>query len=244
MSDTTRRTSSRRIHFFGTVFPLLMLLIYGITFALIGEKTLYRLDITYSTYETLRMFLGVLIPILFLLWGVAGTIIAERKTLSRGELTIRFCILALSTVIVIGTCYQEQQITRERFRDHDCRAALKQYFAKGILPHCPSSLKEESYLFFDRVSSSVPLPVAMDLPGNHEKTCNILYSDGSIVRLAVQNRGSCEMLLLELNRQHPLPQKELDLLLATARVYDAVPPQEEKEKLLEALKHAGLDKEK
>ena len=122
MSDTTRRTSSRRIHFFGTVFPLLMLLIYGITFALIGEKTLYRLDISYSTYETLRMFLGVLIPILFLLWGVAGTIIAERKTLSRGELTIRFCILACSTVIVIGTCYQEQLITRERFRDHDCRA--------------------------------------------------------------------------------------------------------------------------
>ena len=70
----------------------------------------------------------------------------------------------------------------------------------------------------------------MDLPGNHEKTCNILYSDGSIVRLAVQNRGSCEMLLLELNRQHPLPQKELDLLLATARVYDAGPPQEEKGK--------------
>ena len=168
MSDTTRRTSSRRIHFFGTVFPLLMLLFYGITFALIGEKTLYRLDISYSTYETLRMFLGVLIPILFLLWGVAGTIIAERKTLSRGELTIRLCILACSTVIVIGTCYQEQLITRERFRDHDCRTALKQYFAKGILPHCHSSLKEESYLFFDRVSSSVPLPVAMDLPGNHE----------------------------------------------------------------------------
>ena len=52
------------------------------------------------------------------------------------------------------------------------------------------------------------------------------------------------MLLLELNRQHPLPQKELDLLLATARVYDAGHPQEENEKLLEALKHAGLDKEK
>ena len=109
-----------------------MLLFYGITFALIGEKTLYRLDISYSTYETLRMFLGVLIPILFLLWGVAGTIIAERKTLSRGELTIRLCILACSTVIVIGTCYQEQLITRERFRDHDCRAALKQYFAAFI----------------------------------------------------------------------------------------------------------------
>ena len=84
----------------------------------------------------------------------------------------------------------------------------------------------------------------MDLPGNHEKTCNILYSDGSIVRLAVQNRGSCEMLLLELNRLYPLPQKELDLLLATARVYDAAHPQEEKGKHLEALKHVGLDEEK
>ena len=230
MSDTNSRTFSRRTHFFGSVFPLLMLLFYGITFALIGGKTLYRLDISYFTYETLRMFLGVLIPIFFLLWGVAGIIIVERKTLSHGELTIRLCILALSAVIVIGICYQEQQITRERFRNHDCRAALKQYFAKGILPHCPSSQKAESYLFFDRVSSSVPLPVAMDLPGNHEKTCNILYSDGTIVRLTVQNRGSCEMLLLELNRQHPLPQKKTESLLATARVYDASHPQEENEK--------------
>ena len=38
------------------------------------------------------------------------------------------------------------------------------------------------------------------------------------------------MLLRELNRQHPLPQKELDLLLATAQVYDAAHPQEEKGK--------------
>ena len=80
MSDTNSRTFSRRIHFFGSVFPLLMLLFYGITFALIGGKTLYRFDISYFTYETLRIFLGVLLPIFFLLWGVVGIIIVERKT--------------------------------------------------------------------------------------------------------------------------------------------------------------------
>ncbi len=196
---------SRRImNFFCWMLPLGLLSIYGIVFSVFGEGLIYKLDISFSTYERLRLVFGIIPPGIFLLWSIVGICVVERK-----RFFISSLVFTAIVVIVVGMCYQTPQISRAKFREHDCREALKQYFRNGENPRCPGSLQADSYLFFGKSKAEIPYPIAMDLPKNHERLCHVLYSDGAIVRLVLPGaRQSCESILAELNRQYPLPEAE------------------------------------
>ena len=221
MNDASRKIDFRATSVILNAFPEIALVAYGITYALIGEKMLYRLDISYSTYGILQISLGIVIPIFILIAGFVRTFhFAKKRQQPSGKMRIHFLVLAALFFVVCGMCYQEQHISRERFRSHDCRESLKLFAAKNVFPRCPSSLVQNQYLFFDRNSLSVPRPIAMDLPENHVTHCNILYSDGSVIRLPLQNQKSCEAVLFELNRQHPMPLEYFERFLKIAKKHD------------------------
>ena len=93
MSDTKRKTDSRAASVILNIFPETALIAYGITYALIGEKMLYRLDISYSAYGVLQISLGIVIPIFILIAGFVRTLhIAKKRQQPSGKMRIHFLI--------------------------------------------------------------------------------------------------------------------------------------------------------
>ncbi len=211
MSELSKKKIPFMSSFWGWYLPFILLLVYSISFAFWGTRRLWEMDVSFSTFLTLRAVFCFVPPGILTIWILIGNYILTKKIN-----LLQSIIVVLTAAILTGMGFPEKMWSREKFRYHDCREALKRYFIDGKLPRCPGSLVEKSYLFFPRKTSSIPLPIAMDLPGNHPKSCNILYSDGSVIALAVPNGSSSEAILTELNRQHPLPPEELERLMKTA----------------------------
>ena len=221
MSRQKTNTGSPTAGMLNGLFPEILLLLYGIGFVLYGEKALYRLDVSYAAYESYRLLFGGVVPCFLLLSGIGWKFFCARKNRMSCKAVLLSCSILLALAgVVIGTGMQKRLVSREKFRSHDCREALKLFFSRGMIPHCPGAISADSYWVFEKIPSPVPLPLAMDLPGNHRGECNILYSDGSIVRLVTEKTGSCRELLMELNRRHPIPPEQFGKLCRTAEKHD------------------------
>ena len=127
----------------------------------------------------------------------------HNKSFEIKELVLLLFIVSIMSFYFLASSFPRLPGSRERFRIVECRNNLRK-ISKTLLSKsnknnlslpikaqslsCPGSIHDNSYIIFPEIDNEKSGPLIMDYPENHQNVVNVLYANGKVTGLRLNEK--------------------------------------------------------